>query len=74
MDILFAQIQADLRSSDALRQSGALLQSLQQSAAGRDVSVIAKTAVEEIVAAPASAVCKKLSFDLIWSTRLTADL
>lgn len=74
MDILFAQIQADLRSSDALRQSGALLQALQQSAAGRDISVLAKTAVEEIVAAPASAVCKKLAFDLIRSTRLTADL
>ncbi|KAJ0051766.1 hypothetical protein Pint_02940 [Pistacia integerrima] len=74
MDILFAQIQADLRSNDALRQSGALLQALQQSAAGRDISVIAKTAVEEIVAAPASAVCKKLAFDLIRSTRLTADL
>ncbi|KAJ0110645.1 hypothetical protein Patl1_02974 [Pistacia atlantica] len=67
MDILFAQIQADLRSNDALRQSGALLQALQQSAAGRDISVIAKTAVEEIVAAPASAVCKKLAFDLIRS-------
>ncbi|KAJ8768079.1 hypothetical protein K2173_021019 [Erythroxylum novogranatense] len=74
MDILFAQIQADLRSSDALRQSGALLQALQQSAAGRDISVIAKTAVEEIVSQPASAVCKKLAFDLIRSTRLTADL
>lgn len=74
MDILFAQIQADLRSNDALRQSGALLQALQQSAAGRDISIIAKAAVEEIVAAPASAICKKLSFDLIRSTRLTADL
>ncbi|KAJ7974765.1 protein TPLATE [Quillaja saponaria] len=74
MDILFAQIQADLRSNDALRQSGALLQALQQSAAGRDISVIAKSAVEEIVAAPASAVCKKLAFDLIRSTRLTSDL
>ncbi|KAL0351113.1 UNVERIFIED_CONTAM: protein TPLATE [Sesamum radiatum] len=74
MDILFAQIQADLRSNDALRQSGALLQALQQSAAGRDISVIAKSAVEEIVAAPASAVSKKLAFDLIRSTRLTADL
>ncbi|XP_010681789.2 protein TPLATE [Beta vulgaris subsp. vulgaris] len=75
MDILFAQIQADLRSNDALRQSGALLQALQQSAAGRDTSVIAKTAVEEIVSSPASAVCKKLAFDLIRSTpRLTPDL
>ncbi|GAB4847949.1 hypothetical protein Ancab_027010 [Ancistrocladus abbreviatus] len=74
MDILFAQIQADLRSNDALRQSGALLQALQQSAAGRDISVIAKAAVEEIVSAPASAVCKKLAFDLIRSSRLTSDL
>jgi hypothetical protein len=74
MDILFAQIQADLRSNDALRQTGALLQALQQSAAGRDISVLAKSAVEEIVAAPASAVSKKLAFDLIRSTRLTADL
>lgn len=74
MDILFAQIQADLRSNDALRQSTALLLALQQSAAGHDISTIAKAAVEEIVAAPASAVCKKLAFDLIRSTRLTADL
>ncbi|KAF3671400.1 Protein TPLATE [Capsicum baccatum] len=74
MDILFAQIQADLRSNDALRQSGALLQALQQSAAGRDISILAKSAVEEIVASPASAISKKLAFDLIRSTRLTADL
>ncbi|KAH6774353.1 ARM repeat superfamily protein [Perilla frutescens var. frutescens] len=74
MDILFAQIQADLRSNDALRQSSALLQALQQSAAGRDISVLAKSAVEEIVASPASAVSKKLAFDLIRSTRLTPDL
>ncbi|GMY13150.1 protein TPLATE [Fagus crenata] len=74
MDILFSQIQADLRSNDALRQTGALLQALQQSAAGRDISVLAKSAVEEIVASPASAVSKKLAFDLIRSTRLTSDL
>lgn len=74
MDILFAQIQADLRSNDSLRQSSALLQALQQSAAGRDISVIAKSAVEEIVASPASAISKKLAFDLIRCTRLTADL
>ncbi|CAF1841020.1 unnamed protein product [Brassica oleracea var. botrytis] len=70
----FAQIQADLRSNDALSQSSALLQALQQSAAGRDFSVIGKSAVEENVASPASAVCKKLAFDLIRSTRLTPDL
>ncbi|MQL89604.1 hypothetical protein Taro_022174 [Colocasia esculenta] len=74
MDILIAQIQADLRSNDALRQSGALLQALQQSAAGRDISAVAKSTCEEIVASPASAVCKKLAFDLLRSTRLTPDL
>ncbi|KAF2601562.1 hypothetical protein F2Q70_00026258 [Brassica cretica] len=37
-------------------------------------SVIGKSAVEENVASPASAVCKKLAFDLIRSTRLTPDL
>ncbi|PWA57554.1 Armadillo-like helical [Artemisia annua] len=74
MDILFAQIQADLRSNDALRQSGALLQALQQSAAGRDISLLAKSAVEEIIASPSSAVSKKLAFDLIRTTRLTSDL
>lgn len=74
MDILIAQIQADLRSNDALRQSGALLQALQQSAAGRDVSAVAKSTCEEIIASPASAVCKKLAFDLLRNTRLTPDL
>ena len=71
MNILFAQIQVDLRFNDTLRQFGALLQALQQSAAGRDIAVIAKTIVKEIVAAPASTICKKLTFDLIYSTRLT---
>lgn len=74
MDILIAQIQTDLRSSDALRQSGALLQALQQSAAGRDVSAVAKATCEEIIASPSSAVCKKLAFDLLRSLRLTPDL
>ena len=74
MDILIAQIQADLRSNDALRQSGALLQALQQSAAGRDVSAVAKSTCEEIIASPASAVSKKLAFDLIRSIHLTPDL
>ncbi|KAF5750279.1 protein TPLATE [Tripterygium wilfordii] len=50
------------------------LRALQQSTAGRDISVIAKFVVEKIVAAPAFAVCKKLTFDLICSTRLTTDL
>ncbi|XP_072969493.1 protein TPLATE [Typha angustifolia] len=74
MDILIAQIQSDLRSSDALRQSGALLQALQQSAAGRDVSAVAKTTCDEIIASPSSAVCKKLAFDLLRSLNLTPDL
>ncbi|KAJ6821022.1 protein TPLATE isoform X1 [Iris pallida] len=75
MDILIAQIQADLRSSDALRQSGALLQALQQSAAGRDVSAVSKSAVDEILSSPSSAVCKKLALDLLRSiSRLPPDL
>ena len=43
MDILFARIQVDLRSNDALHQSGAFLQAVQQSAVGRDIAIIAKT-------------------------------
>lgn len=74
MDILIAQIQSDLRSNDALRQTGALLQALQQTAAGRDVSAVTKSACEEIIASPSSAVCKKLAFDLLRCTRLTPDL
>ena len=67
MDILFAQIQADLRSNDALRQSSVLLQALQQFAAGRDISVIAKSAVEEIVASPASAAMQLTEAAASWS-------
>lgn len=73
MDAIFAQIQSDLRSNDGLRQAGALLQALQHSAAGRDISSISKCACDEIIASPASAVCKKLAFDLIRCTRLNAD-
>lgn len=73
MDAVFAQIQADLRSNDGLRQAGALLQALQHSAAGRDISAVSKCACDEIIASPASAVCKKLAFDLIRCTRLTND-
>ncbi|VVA34076.1 PREDICTED: TPLATE, partial [Prunus dulcis] len=72
MDILFAQIQADLHSNGTLRQSNALLQAFQQSATDRDISVIAKFVVKEIVTLPVPAFCKKLAFDLICSTRLTA--
>ncbi|KAJ3671682.1 hypothetical protein LUZ60_007761 [Juncus effusus] len=74
MDVLINQIQNDLRSSDALRQTGGLLLSLQQSAAGRDVSAVARPVVEEIVTSPASAVCKKLAFDLLRSLPLPPDL
>jgi hypothetical protein len=54
MDLLIAQITTDLRSSDALRQSSALLQALQQCAAGRDVSALARTAATEILCAAAA--------------------
>ncbi|CAM6095749.1 unnamed protein product [Calypogeia fissa] len=73
MDQVFAQIRADLSSNDGLRQAQALLAALQFSAAGKDISSLSRTACEEIIASPASAVCKKLAFDLIRSTRLTAD-
>lgn len=74
MDLLIQSIQGDLRSNDALRQSTALLSALQQSAAGRDVSAVARTVVEEIVTSPASAVCKKLAFVLLRSLPLPPDL
>ncbi|KAJ4819021.1 ARM repeat superfamily protein [Rhynchospora pubera] len=74
MDLVIQSIQTDLRSNDALRQSTALLSSLQQSAAGRDVSAVARTVVEEIVTSPASAVSKKLAFDLLRSLPLPPDL
>jgi hypothetical protein len=73
MDVIFAQIQADLRSNDALRQAGALLQALQHSAAGRVICSVSKSACDEIIASPVSVVCKKLAFDLIRCTRLTND-
>lgn len=74
MDLLIAQITTDLRSSDALRQSSALLQALQQCAAGRDVSALARTAATEILAAPSSAVCKRLALDLLRALPLPPDL
>ncbi|KAG6555879.1 hypothetical protein Mapa_002521 [Marchantia paleacea] len=73
MDQVFAQIRSDLSSNDGLRQAQALLAALQYSAAGKDISSLSRIACEEIIASPASAVCKKLAFDLIRSTRLTAD-
>eukprot|EP00252_Welwitschia_mirabilis_P017897 TRINITY_DN3987_c0_g1_i1.p1 TRINITY_DN3987_c0_g1~~TRINITY_DN3987_c0_g1_i1.p1 ORF type:complete len:1149 (+),score=195.25 TRINITY_DN3987_c0_g1_i1:231-3677(+) len=73
MEAIFSSIQDNLRSNDALRQASGLLQALQLSAAGKDVTVITKSACEEIIASPASAICKKLAFDLIRSTRLTSD-
>ncbi|KAM0867876.1 hypothetical protein ACQ4PT_041691 [Festuca glaucescens] len=74
MDLLIAQITTDLRSSDALRQSSALLQALQQCAAGRDVSALARTAATEILSAPSSAVCKRLALDLLRALPLPPDL
>ncbi|KAG8059159.1 hypothetical protein GUJ93_ZPchr0002g26110 [Zizania palustris] len=74
MDLLIAQITTDLRSSDALRQSSALLQALQQCAAGRDVSALARTVATEILSAPSSAVCKRLALDLLRALPLPPDL
>ncbi|BFG19629.1 hypothetical protein CerSpe_059030 [Prunus speciosa] len=55
MDILFAHIQADVHSNDAFRQSNTFLQALQQSVVSRDISVITKFIVEEIIASLAFA-------------------
>ncbi|KAF0931063.1 hypothetical protein E2562_002435 [Oryza meyeriana var. granulata] len=74
MDLLIAQITTDLRSSDALRQSSVLLQALQQCAAGRDVSALARTVATEILSVPSSAVCKRLALDLLRALPLPPDL
>jgi hypothetical protein len=73
MDQVFAVIRTELASSDGLRQAQALLLALQHAAAGKDISSISRAACEEIIASPASAVCKKLAFDLIRCTRLTGQ-
>lgn len=73
MDHVFASIKTELASNDGLRQSQALLLVLQHAAAGKDISAIADAACDEIIASPASALCKKLAFDLIRCTRLTGD-
>ncbi|XP_024368196.1 protein TPLATE isoform X2 [Physcomitrium patens] len=73
MDHVFASIRAELASNDGIRQAQALLLALQHAAGGKDISSIASAACEQIIASPASAVCKKLAFDLIRCTRLTAD-
>ncbi|KAG0586281.1 hypothetical protein KC19_2G078600 [Ceratodon purpureus] len=73
MDQVFASIKAELASNDGVRQSQALLLVLQHAAAGKDISSIASAACDEIIASPASALCKKLAFDLIRCTRLTGE-
>jgi hypothetical protein len=73
MDQVFTLIRTELASNDGLRQAQALLLALQHAAAGKDISSISSAACEEIIASPASAVCKKLAFDLIRCTRLTSE-
>lgn len=73
MDLVFAQIRTELATNDNLRQAQALLVVLQHAAGGKDISSIASAVCDEIIASPASAVCKKLAFDLIRCTRLTGD-
>ncbi|EFJ13335.1 hypothetical protein SELMODRAFT_122869 [Selaginella moellendorffii] len=73
MDHQFSLIRTDLSSNDGMRQAQALLQALQLAASGTDISSLSRAACEEIIASPASAVCKKLAFDLVRTTRLTAD-
>lgn len=73
MDHVFAGIRTELASNDGVRQANALLLALQQAASGKDISSIASSACDEVIASPASAVCKKLAFDLVRCTRLTAE-
>lgn len=73
MDHVFAGIRVELASNDGVRQANALLLALQHAASGKDISSIVSAACDEIIASPASAVCKKLAFDVIRCTRLTAD-
>lgn len=70
---MFAAIRTELATNDNLRQAQALLLVLQHAAAGKDISSISSAVCDEIIASPASAVCKKLAFDLIRCTRLTGD-
>lgn len=73
MDQIYLQIRSDLASNDGMRQAQALIFALQHAAAGRDISSLSKAACDDIIASPASALCKKLAFDLIRNTRLNAD-
>eukprot|EP00897_Mesotaenium_endlicherianum_P002769 jgi/Mesen1/251/ME1143777C07605 len=74
MDIVYAAIRTDVSSNDVGRQTSALLVALQLAAAGKDISSLAPTICSEVVASSANAVSKKLAFDAIRITRVTADL
>jgi hypothetical protein len=65
---IFAQIQVDMFSNDALPHAGALLQSLQHSPTSRDISSVSKSTYDEIIASPVSVIWKKLAFKLICCT------
>lgn len=73
MDVVLAQLRGDIASGDASKQMQALATALQYSASGMDISSLSKKVCDEIVRAPAGPVTKKLAYDVIRSTRLTAE-
>jgi hypothetical protein len=73
MDLVLSQLRGDIASGDAGKQMQALVIALQYSASGIDISALARKVCEEIVLAPAGPITKKLAYDVIRTTRLTAE-
>jgi hypothetical protein len=65
MNQVFASIKVELTSNDGLQQLPEMLLVFQHAAVGKDISSIASSAYDKVIASPLSAVCKKLAFDLI---------
>ena len=74
MDLIYQAIKADVVSIDLDRQSSSLLVALQLAASGKDISSLAPTFCSELIAnSSTNVVCKKLAYDCVRISRLTAD-
>eukprot|EP00271_Cylindrocystis_brebissonii_P004677 TRINITY_DN1649_c0_g2_i1.p1 TRINITY_DN1649_c0_g2~~TRINITY_DN1649_c0_g2_i1.p1 ORF type:complete len:1215 (+),score=196.81 TRINITY_DN1649_c0_g2_i1:636-4280(+) len=73
LEFQFAGIRSSLISSDVSRQLMALISALHLSAAGKDISSLVPTICGEVIASTATSTCKKLAYDCVRSSRLTAD-
>eukprot|EP00850_Spirogloea_muscicola_P014758 SM000108S14202 [mRNA] locus=s108:143066:149764:- [translate_table: standard] len=74
MEQLQATVRADVGANEPGKQVQALLVALQLAAGGRDVSFLAHAVCHGVIGAGgASAVAKKLAYDVARTTRLTAD-